>query len=342
MERVPYRILFKCIVGSQAYGTAVPESDVDYKGVYIQEYDDLLSFKYNEQVEIGKDECYYEVRRFLQLAQSANPTILEMLWMPDDCIVSSSPEFVLVQGVRERFLTKKCRDSFGGYAVAQIQKAGGLRKKMNWEKSRIERKGVLDFCYVLVDKASMPVRRWLSMSDQKSYGLSSIPHFRYTYNIFLGELFRGIVTSEDANDICLSEIPDGAVKCGTLYFNKDEYSVHCREYKQYQEWLEKRNQQRYIDTGHGQRIDGKNLLHCRRLLDMAIEIAREGRLVVRRNDAKELLKIRRGEVDLEKIIEKAEADIKMLDDVYAKSGLPDAVDMGFVNDLLLQVRHYKK
>ena len=28
-------IIFKTIVGSQAYGTSTPESDIDYKGIYI-------------------------------------------------------------------------------------------------------------------------------------------------------------------------------------------------------------------------------------------------------------------------------------------------------------------
>ena len=67
------------MVGSQAYGTATPNSDQDFKGVFIQHEDDILGFNYVEQYEVSKDECYYEVRRFLQLLQSANPTVLEML-----------------------------------------------------------------------------------------------------------------------------------------------------------------------------------------------------------------------------------------------------------------------
>lgn len=38
------RTIFKAIVGSQAYGTNIPTSDTDYKGVYMQSEDDLLGF----------------------------------------------------------------------------------------------------------------------------------------------------------------------------------------------------------------------------------------------------------------------------------------------------------
>lgn len=85
-------------------------------------------------------------------------------------------------------------------------------------------------------------------------------------------------------------------------------------------------------------IDGKNLLHCRRLLDMAIEIAEQGNIIVNRPNSSELLKIRKGEIDLKNIITKAEEDILRLDSLYASSSLPDTVDTNVVNDLLLTIR----
>jgi len=143
------KIIFKGIIGSQAYGTNIPTSDIDYKGIYSQSIADLISFNYKEQYEVGKDECYYEVRRFIQLLGTANPTVLEMLYLPQDCIVEKSTEFDILYANRHKFLTKKCLNSFGGYAVAQIKKARGLDKKMNWEKNRVTRKGIMDFCYVV-------------------------------------------------------------------------------------------------------------------------------------------------------------------------------------------------
>jgi len=351
-------ILFRAIVGSQAYGTSTPESDVDYKGIYACPTDELLGFNYREQIEISKDETYYELRRFLQLAQSANPTILELLYSPADCILESSSVYDFIKNQRSNFLTKVCGQSFGGYAVAQIKKAKGLDKKINYEKNRVERKGPLDFCYIYENGKTVPVSKWLEREQlkQEFIGLAKLDHIRDCYAVYydyqaqygkdsdiraiapLG--YHGIV-SEDSNEVRLSNIPKYVDAITLLYFNKDGYSVHCKDFNEYTTWLENRNVNRYVDTTkHGQKIDGKNLMHCVRLIDMAKEIALDGNITVRRPNAEYLLSIRRGQVSLEEIIEKAEQDIRDLDRMYLASSLPDNVDKEWVNELLLQIRHF--
>jgi len=347
------KIIFKGIVGSQAYGTNIPTSDIDYKGIYSQSIADLISFNYKEQYEVGKDECYYEVRRFIQLLGTANPTVLEMLYLPQDCIVEKSTEFDILYANRHKFLTKKCLNSFGGYAVAQIKKARGLDKKMNWEKNRVTRKGIMDFCYVVTPLGTRPLKDWLGYQKgnecrQEYYGVSALNNAKDNYFIYPsnGDLgYHGIVNlDESSNDLRLSSIPkEEALKCHHMIYNKDAYMHHCKDFREYNEWLEKRNTQRYIDTNeHGQKIDGKNLMHCRRLLDMAIEIANEGNISVRRPNRDYLLKIRKGEVSLDDIINEAEQDLKGLDWIYQESNLPDDVDQEFLNNLLLEVRGYAK
>lgn len=337
-----HQIIFKTMVGSQAYGTATPTSDQDFKGVFIQNADDILTFNYTEQIESSKDECYYEVRRFLQLLQSANPTVLEMLFMPQEYIIEQSPLFGLTVEQRHHFLTKKCMHSFGGYAIAQIKKAKGLDKKMNWEKARVSRKTPLDFCYVYKNGKTMPLERFLKRENisQEHCGLVKLDHFRDCYALYYSQSaqYKGII-SENSNEVKLSSIPKGEGPLCVMYFNKEGYSTHCKDYNEYTEWLENRNTQRYVDIkGHNQQIDGKNLLHCRRLLDMALEIATEKTINVRRSNADYLLQIRRGEVDLETIITQAEKDIDRLESIYASSDLPEDVDKEFVNQLLLKIR----
>jgi uncharacterized protein len=360
--------IFSCIVGSQAYGTNLPTSDTDIKGVYMEKLDNILGLNtYTEQLNVNKDNVSYELGRFIGLLATANPTVLELLYSPEDMVSFKDPIFDMLIANRDRFLTKKCRMSFGGYAVAQIKKARGLDKKMNWEKSSTERKTVLDFCYAYDTKTgrSTPIREWLKENEleQQFCGLSSIPHMKDCYNLYYDHVvhmmetnnprteknkeqylfkFQGIVRDEEtANDVCLSEIPKyyDNLEC-MMIFNKDGYSSHCKKYNEYQEWLKNRNTQRYVDIeGHGQQIDGKNLMHCRRLLNMAIEIPKLKTLQVRRPDAKELLEIRQGKVDLDSIITKAEADIVLLDKLYEESDLPNDVDMDFCNHLLLEMRN---
>ena len=351
------KVIYRVIVGSQSYGTAIPESDIDYKFVYMQDADDLLGFNYREQTNVNKDDTGYEIRRFLELLQTANPTVLEMLYSPEDCIVLKDPVFDLLIANRDKFLTKKCLMSFAGYAIAQIQKARGLDKKMNWEKERVKRRTPIDFIYAYEKGKTIPINKYLEIHNlkQEYCGIVALDHFRDCYALYYdntklidscagilsaGLKYKGIAL-DNSNTIRLSSVPKGEEPLTIIYYNKDGYSMHCKDYREYNEWLANRNTQRYVDNvGHDQKIDSKNLLHTRRLLDMAMEIATTGNISVRRPNADYLLQIRRGEVKLGDIIDQAEKDIRGLDELFRNSKLPDTIDFEFVNELLLKMRHY--
>ena len=342
-------LIYKVIRGSHAYGTNLPSSDIDYSGIYIQSLDDIIGLKYREQVNDSKNDIvYYEIRRFLELLASNNPTVLELLNISEDCIVYKHPVMDMILENKEKFITKNCRNSFGGYARQQISKAQGLNKKMNWEQSQVTRKGPLDFCYVIEGQKTIPLIDFLKQNeiDQKYCGLSKIPHARDMYALFFDSNlessigFRGIVV-ENSNKIRLSNIPKDMQHTCVFYYNEDGYSMHCRKFKEYEEWLKNRNTQRYVEIeNHQQSIDGKNMMHTRRLLDMAKEIALGQGINVRRPDAEFLISIRQGKVNLEDLIQHAEDEIKEIDKLYAESNLPDNVDKNFVNDLLIEMRKH--
>jgi hypothetical protein len=75
---------------------------------------------------------------------------------------------------------------------------------------------------------------------------------------------------------------------------------------------------------------------------MAIEIAEEGTINVRRKNAADLLKIRRGEVDLQTIIDNADTKIKLMSEAFDKANLPDDVDSTFAHNLLIEIRNMTK
>lgn len=96
-------ILLNAIVGSQAYGTNTPDSDIDTKGVYLQDPMEVLGMEYKEQINLDKDACLYEVRRFLQLLCSGNPTMLELLYIPEDCILEKHLCGILYRNIEVHF-----------------------------------------------------------------------------------------------------------------------------------------------------------------------------------------------------------------------------------------------
>jgi predicted nucleotidyltransferase len=371
-------ILFECIIGSQAYGTQTPTSDVDKKFVYILPQDYILGTGYVEQLNVNKDYTGWELKRFLELMGSSNPTVLELLNTPEDCIITKHPLFQYVLDHKADFITKGCRNSFAGYAVQQIQKARGLNKKQNWEKDKMTRKDVLDFVYVVNGEKSIPWKKWNETEkyDEKFCGVTNVPNARDLYAVYfdtdanncfnekipehmreaakewikdeghsMGFGYKGLVkTGEgvnlaESNQLRLSSIPKGQTPICNIIYNKDSYSTHCKDYKEYEEWLANRNEQRYVDTqAHGQKIDGKNMMHCMRLIRMSKEIGRGEGIIVRRPDAQELLAIRRGEVDLDSLIDTAELEIKEMDKIFEDSNLPKSIDPELVNDLLIKIR----
>ena len=153
--------------------------------------------------------------------------------------------------------------------------------------------------------------------------------------------YSGIVYPEDiekSNEVRLSSIPKGEVPICFMTYNKDAYTCHCREYKEYQEWVEKRNQKRYskaVEAGYNQ----KNMCHCVRLLTMAKEISEgKGFNLWRTDDRDFLMGIKNGDYTYEYLIDYAEKLLADVNENLPKSNLPDEVDKDFVNDLTVYCR----
>lgn len=370
--------LYLVIRGSHAYGTNIETSDTDYAGVYIQSMDDILGNSYKEQInDDGNDIVIYELRRFLELILVNNPNILELLNTPEDCVVYKDPIFDLILENRDKFITKQCANSFSGYAYSQISKAKGQNKKQNWEKDKVTRKDILDFVYVIEGEKSIPWKDWnCNRYEERFCGVVNIPNARDTYAVYFDEIsfscfstrlqqsnkyyiyearknanlhlglgYKGLIKSDEgsnmseSNQLRLSSIPKGENPICVINYNKDGYSQHCKDYNSYQTWLKERNESRWVDVkSHGQKIDGKNMMHCVRLSNMAREIAEGKGVNVRRYDSNYLLSIRKGEIDLETLINKVESDIKEIKELFKNSDLPENIDENLIKDLIIKIR----
>lgn len=339
-------ILFEAISGSRAYGTNLPHSDTDLKGVFVLPEDQFFGLDYVPQVaNETNDEVFYELRRFVELLLKNNPTVLELLGTPADCVVYQHPLFGQFQA--RDFLSQLCRQSFAEYAVAQIRKAKGLNKKINHPEPPA-RKSVLDFCYVTVGAGAQPVSTWLARHDYDAAqcGLANVPHLSDLYALFVDltparqQGYRGLVRNADTSqDVLLSAVPKGEAPVAYLSFNRNGYSTYCRVFREYWEWVEKRNKERYENTvQHGKNYDAKNMLHVFRLLQMAEEIALTGELQVRRPNREFLLQIRCGEFEYADLVAQAEELVTRVEAAFAASPLPDAPNKASAEELLRQVR----
>ena len=341
-----YTVLLSALSGSHAYGLNTPQSDRDVRGVFIFPQKKLYGLNYTEQVADDKNDIiYYELGRFVELLIKNNPNILELLAVSEDCILERHPIMGLLKP--EFFLSKLCKFTFAGYAREQIKKAWSLNKKiLNPMEER--RKGILEFCYLVKGNGSTPLLDWLAEKNfhQEDCGLVKIANMHDIYAVFHSsqfadkEHFRGIINHEDSQAMRLSAIPKGQDPLAILHYNKDGYSVYCKQYLEYWDWVKKRNQHRYESTvEHGKNYDAKNMMHTFRLLHMAEEIARDGQIKVRRTEDKDFLfKIRKGEFYYQDLVTLAEEKLLTIDSLFDSCALPEKPDYDRMQDLLVAMR----
>jgi len=115
-------VIYRCVVGSRAFGLDTEDSDTDRRGIYLPPAELHWSlYGVPEQLENDKtQECYWELQKFLILALKANPNILECLWSP--IIETKTPLADELLAMRECFLSKLVYQTYNGYVMSQFKK----------------------------------------------------------------------------------------------------------------------------------------------------------------------------------------------------------------------------
>jgi uncharacterized protein len=115
-------VIYRCVVGSRAFGLEVEESDVDRRGIYLPPADLHWSlYGLPEQIENAENqECYWELQKFLVLALKANPNVLECLYTP--IIELCEPIAGELLSERSRFISKLVYQTYNGYVLSQFRK----------------------------------------------------------------------------------------------------------------------------------------------------------------------------------------------------------------------------
>lgn len=116
------RVIFQCIIGSQAYGLASEQSDIDRRGIYLPPAHQHWSLTgVPEQLECHEtQETYWELQKFLTLALKANPNVLECLYSP--LIEKATPLAEQLLAMRNVFLSRLVYQTYNGYVMSQFKK----------------------------------------------------------------------------------------------------------------------------------------------------------------------------------------------------------------------------
>lgn len=246
------RTIFLTQHGSRAYGTSLPTSDTDYKGVAIPPTPYFTGFTQKfEQAESSSpdDMVIYEVRKFMALARDCNPNIIEVLWTdPSNHVMMTTAGRMLVDA-RDMFLSKKARHTFSGYAMAQLHRLQshyrwlknpplapprredfGLRPENEMTGAQRENLSVA-MSMVIREVATWHDLDWTSLDASQSIALR---------NRMTDFLARMKVSSEDvfANTAKSLGMDDNLI---ALLVQEKAYRAKKQDWDSYQTWLRSRN-----------------------------------------------------------------------------------------------------
>lgn len=121
------RIDILCLGGSHAYGTNTEDSDIDIRGVAHNSANNILLMKDFEHFRADDiDTTIYSLNKILPMLLNCNPNTIEILGcLPRHYIQLSEIGRELIS-LKDAFLSKRCINSFGGYAKSQLHELDKL------------------------------------------------------------------------------------------------------------------------------------------------------------------------------------------------------------------------
>ncbi|MTJ22404.1 nucleotidyltransferase [Dolichospermum sp. UHCC 0352] len=351
---VEQRTIFVGLAGSHGYGLNRPESDYDYRGVFIAPKRYYLGFDSIEQKDSGWDETgifpfidgnedtvIYELRKVIHLLAGANPNVLELLWLTNYPFLTNVGQHLINH--RHLFLSKKVKHTYSGYAFAQIKKMETHRKWLlnpptkkplpadfdimdEVPLSKDELNAFLEYLYLLIRGKI----EFLEESEQ-------------LYKLLTGDIdFKGVLKQYTLADETLAytqNLTHSRKDFIRLLQKSQSYQIALREWKAYISWQENRNPAR-AEMEKKSGYDLKHGMHCIRLLRSGLEILQRGEVTVDRNlagDIDDLKAILRGDYSYEQLMKMAEDLVAQMDVFYDQSSLPHRPNLEQINDLCMEL-----
>jgi len=349
---VPSRTIYLTRHGSHAYGTNLPTSDLDLRGVMIAPREYYLGFLSTiEQVTQSEpDLTIFELRKFMKLAAECNPNVLEILYTDESDHLVVSPRGTTLLGSRELFLSQRAKHTFSGYATQQLKRinthyrwiktppvAPPTRAEFNLPEHTLIPADQLAAASSTIHKR-MDEWNWHELEELGPANRQSIKD----------EFYRRLleITKWSWKDIEEKTWTAAATSLGfstnfiELLDLERRYTSKLREWQQFQDWKKNRNPDRAkLEEQFG--YDTKHAMHLVRLLRMCREILTEGKVIVRRPDAEDLLRIRAGAWNYYELVEWAAKQDVELTELSKVSKLPKKPDLLRIDSLCIDLAHMR-
>lgn len=335
--------LLRVVAGSHAYGTNLPSSDWDERGIFVDDMKRiLLPFDKLEQVEFMKDDVVlFEFSKYMPLLLAQNPNVIELLWTDPSDILFISPAGQILLDNREHFLCSKVKDSYVGYAEGQLKRIKGHNKWLNNPQPETEPMQK-DFTSIIWNYSNN--NQYNKHAPTEGYVAVSIGDSNYCLwqaeklglpadkSWFDGRGTPIVMEKNELDKINISRLsPDLIVKVNIKSFQ----DTHTN-WKSYWTWKNNRNEKRSeLEAQHG--YDTKHAMHLIRLLRSGIDILETGIVPVKRHDSQYLLDIRAGKFTYEEIVSESERLSAKVSLLSKTTNLPAEPNYDFAKDLMLEI-----
>jgi len=314
--------------GSHLYGTNTPQSDLDFKAVYIPDARDIILGRVKDVVStttktnnLSKntsediDTETISLHKYLKLVAEGQTVAIDMLFAPSWAITphrswTSTPTcsflWTKITNNKHKLLSKKYM-GFVGYVRTQANKYGIKGSRMNDCRQVVEFLGMLINCHEGHQKLTQ-------YSDELNI-LAKSKEFVNIVTMFDNS------TKKDATylEVCGRKTPMNASV-------KTAYDCYKRLWDEYGE------RARQAATNDG--IDWKALSHAVRIGEQALELFRTGNIVFPRVNAQDLLEIKLGKLQYKVVADRIEDLLEKIELEAGKSRLANEPDYKWIEEVV--------
>lgn len=304
----------KIVHGSHLYGLNTPQSDMDYKSIYLPSLRSVMldgprthqnrstSNSSVKNTSKDVDDSAYSLRMFLDLCCKGEMIAMDMLHSENSIIETSLVWNFIVQH-RQLFYTKSM-SSYLGYVRQQVGKYGAKGSRLNALTTAIE-------ALCLHNKEARIEEIWDSLPVDSEF-LFKLPH-----------------------EVANKETEEVWQVLGKMYTRRTKVK-HVLESLQ-KTWEEYGMRARRAANSEG--VDWKAVSHAFRACLQLKQLFNEGRMILpfTGEDRSRLLQIKLGQIPWPELDLALENDLLEVNRLAAASSFPETVDKAKVDELYLQI-----
>ena len=313
-----YKTLTEMVFGSHLYGLQTPESDRDYKGIFLPSPREILlqegiqnhkfssgdSNSRNTSEDVDRD--FYSLHKFIRMALSGETVALDMLHAPEDALVSNSEIWRELQANRQKFHTSEMK-AFMGYVRRQVDKYGVKGSRVN--------------------------------AIQNAYHAAQYINSMNSKRKLLGEFSE--LLPVDHKYLCFTKhhTKNGDIQqfyevCGKKY----QFTLSIEQFLAKMEAKYNEIGDRAAKAAQNQGIDWKAVTHALRAAYQVRSIFRHGDFEFPLEETDFLLEIKNRELDFKNVVEpELNRVVDEVNELAEKSNLPKKPDTKWAENFLLEV-----